>query len=510
MTSQRNRYKILLICLLGSVVRFIYGYLYEPWSLVPDHIAWESVIEQNSFRYDHLIHYPHEGGTILISVLAKFVELFTSFSSLTVLAFLFDFLIRFIQINIVRRVFNMRAAVLFGIWTIFAAPVIIPWGSVNFGLHHLSSLFPFLLLLLLTKKDESIRHHLVCGIFLGLALWFSYSNVILIPVLFIYRIFNREHIKRWLFSFLGFSGILLIHLLVRSYADPGYHLEQFGLTSIRDASFSIDANEIFTRITELPSSLAYSALSIPKSDTYLFWLKIAYFIALVAGLVGVFISGRKQLFRKQLILSLFIIFLFLMAYIFSPFFNSHPIGTYVSYRHLTYILPMVSLLIILGLASFRYHALVIIFLLLAPLQSSRLFTTAPAYPNIMTSRASGWTLGAKLGHDPAVIVAISDDRTFLKKRFIQGIGWGISTALLRDVDSSDHLLVDKSVQRLTDLVHEYPEAYHRPLFEGVEFAFSDSVTPKLNPVFLEKISSAILDRINASNQKKSKTIGAVH
>lgn len=499
MISQLHRYQILFICLIGSVVRFVYGYMYEPWSLAPDHIAWEAVIEQGSFRYDHLIHYPHEGGTIVISLLAHFVELFTSISSLTILAFLFDFLIRFVQITVVRKVFNMRAALFFGLWTIFAAPIIIPWGSANFALHHLSSIFPFLLLYLLSQNENSIRHHLICGLFLGVAVWFSYSNVILIPVLFGYRLFNRESLKRWLFSLLSFSGVLFIHLLVRTYADAGFHLDQFELTSIRRASFSIGSNDLFTRITELPSSIANTALCLPKEDIYLFWFKMIYFVALVIALIGAVISVRKSLFGKQFLIILATSLFFLIAYIFSPFFNSQPVGNYISYRHMTYVLPILSLFIILGLASFRHPALVIGFLLLAPIQSSRLFTTDPVHPNIMTTKASGWTLGRKLGHDPRAIVAISDHKTIHKNQFIQGIGWGMSTALFRDTDSTNHLLVDQSVQYLTDVIHQYPEAYRRPLLEGVEFAFSDSVTPKLNPAFLVKISNAVLERINSSN-----------
>jgi len=34
---------------MGSIVRLLYGYFYKPWSLGPDQIAWELIIEQGSF-----------------------------------------------------------------------------------------------------------------------------------------------------------------------------------------------------------------------------------------------------------------------------------------------------------------------------------------------------------------------------------------------------------------------------------------------------------------------------
>src|SRR5690606_32878207 len=136
------------------------------------------ILDQTKFSYEYLIHYPHEGGTILISLLSQFVNLFTSFSSLTVVAFLLDFVVRFIQITVVKKVFNSQTALLFGVWTIFATPALIPWGTVNFGLHYLSSVFPFILLLLLYRKKNTLKYYLGCGLFLGLACWFSYSNVV--------------------------------------------------------------------------------------------------------------------------------------------------------------------------------------------------------------------------------------------------------------------------------------------------------------------------------------------
>ena len=69
-----KRYDILILCFLGTFVRIMYGLIYEPWLQAPDHLAWELLIEQGSFRYDHLIHYPHEGGSILISIIGLSID----------------------------------------------------------------------------------------------------------------------------------------------------------------------------------------------------------------------------------------------------------------------------------------------------------------------------------------------------------------------------------------------------------------------------------------------------
>ena len=94
-----GKYGIFVLCILGAITRMFYGYAHEPWIHAPDQLAWEMVIEQGDLSYCQLIHYPHEGGSILFSLFSQLLELFTSFSSLTISAFLADFVVRFVQIS---------------------------------------------------------------------------------------------------------------------------------------------------------------------------------------------------------------------------------------------------------------------------------------------------------------------------------------------------------------------------------------------------------------------------
>jgi len=72
------RFQILLYLLLGLITRIIYGVWHEPWLNAPDQLAWDILLNEailsGSLRYDQLIHYPHEGGTILISFMALIIK----------------------------------------------------------------------------------------------------------------------------------------------------------------------------------------------------------------------------------------------------------------------------------------------------------------------------------------------------------------------------------------------------------------------------------------------------
>jgi hypothetical protein len=177
---------ILVMCVLGSLFRLGYCWVHTPWKFAPDHMAWEILLDESikegDFSYSHLIHYPHEGGTIVVSLFSLLINFFTPLNSLAIAAFILDFLSRLIQLYVVKKIFTNKVSLAFGLWTIFAMPCIIPWAGVSFGLHSISSLFPFVFMYLIWKDGASHRHSVIMGLFLGLAVWFSYANIPLIPV----------------------------------------------------------------------------------------------------------------------------------------------------------------------------------------------------------------------------------------------------------------------------------------------------------------------------------------
>lgn len=485
-----KKYGVLILCILGSFTRLVYGYLYEPWNDAPDHLAWELIIEQHNVHYDHLIHYPHEGGTILVSLLCYIVEWFTSFSSLTIVAIVLDFFIRFLQINIVKRVFNLQTAMLFGGWTIFAAPFIIPWGTVNFGLHYVASVFPFILLFLLAQKKDSIKHHLMCGAFLGVAFWFSYSNIILIPVFFLYKILTRSNTKKWLYSSLSLGVLILLHLLTRQFFDAGFHVTSFAPTSIRGEVFSLNNINILHQLQNMPSVIANAMAGLPHTNQFMNILRPAYYFLFVASIIGFLIAYKKHRFHNSVYLIFLIILFFLIIYVLSPFIHLKEVGNYASFRHLAYIVPLISLWIILGFLSSNYKYVVIVFLLLGTYRTCQLFTMDHTPSKEMSIKAAGWVLGAKFGHDPEILTPILKDNPEKGILLSQGIGWGICASLMQGVDAPNMPESSSKVNELVEIVSIFPTPYQNDLLEGIEYSFSDQVIPRLNKHFHVKVEEA--------------------
>ncbi|MFK8037958.1 MAG: hypothetical protein AB8B74_06695 [Crocinitomicaceae bacterium] len=491
MSNIIQKYSVLILCIIGSFVRLLYGYFFEPWNQAPDHLAWELIIEQGSFRYDHLIHYPHEGGTFLISLLCQIIELFTNVSSLTISAFLIDFTVRFVQIIIVKRVFDMKIAILFGLWTILATPSIIPWGTVNFGLHAIASLFPFLLLLLLSQKKDSLQHHFYCGIFLGVAIWFSYANMILIPVYFLYRLINPQAIKKWVFSIIGLISILILHLLVRQFLDPGFHLNELGIASIRGVDFSFGDIDLIGRLWNIPKVIANAIIALPGSDGLMPKFRLIYYFFFVLASISIIVHLKVNNLRQKITPILSIIVFFFLIYIISPFFDTRDQGNYVIFRHLTYIIPMFSLFIIIGLSSLKYNIIVVAFLAIGMIRSGQLFTAEKLQVSSDITKATGWIIGTKLGHDKNGIVNILNDNPKKRSLLIQGVGWGISASLLFDNDILDKVKTNSKITRLVKLISEYPISFQSDLFNGVKFSFNPELSPKLNPELLLKIEDSV-------------------
>ncbi|WP_430412348.1 hypothetical protein [Kordia sp.] len=492
---------IWIVCILGSIVRLLYGYFYEPWQEAPDQMAWELIIEQGKFQYDHLIHYPHEGGTIVLSLLSHIVELFTDFSSLTVVAFCVDFCFRFIQLKIVQHVFNLKTAIIFGVWSVFAVPILLPWATVNYGLHAISSVFPFLLLWILTKKHTSSRAYWSVGISLGLILWFSYSNIVLIPVFISYVVFRYPKNKQWRFAVFGFAIVMIFHVLVRMFADAGFHLNEFGITAIRDVNFSLGDVPILNRLYQLPSVIANGALVLPNETAFYSGMKILYYIFGFIALIGLFFRYRKHEFRKEILIISSIILTFFIAYIVSPFFTDSVTGNYVTHRHLTYIMPFVSLLMIVGLTAVRYHQIVIVFLLLGMVRSFQFFATEKTPHNEIFVKATGMILGTKFGHDQEVLYAILDKNSEDKELLLFGIGWGMSTTLMQDADSLNDDQIALKIAHLVDTFFNYSSDERISIYQGIKFSFSDDVTPRMDKQLFKKIESIINQRAMKSLQE---------
>lgn len=300
------KYHLITLCILGSIVRFFYGYFFTPWQQASDQIAWEILLEEGTWSYDQLIHYPHEGGSILISILSRFSLLFTDFHCLVITAFVFDFFSRYIQLSIVQRVFEGKIFYCFGVWTIFATPTILPWATVNFGLHSISSFFPFVLLYILWRNKDTIQAHLQNGLFLGVAIWFSYSNIVLVPVYFLFQIIKENRSKKWMYSLFVLILVLSFHIILRLNMDAGFHLEKTNLTSIRGTNFLWNDLNTWTRVYKVWfTALADAAIAVPNSIFILRYLKYLWLVIVFVGIIGCLKAYYKGNYDKTIIINLF-------------------------------------------------------------------------------------------------------------------------------------------------------------------------------------------------------------
>ncbi|UTW63121.1 hypothetical protein KFE98_02905 [bacterium SCSIO 12741] len=476
--------QLLILVLLGSVVRFVFGYLFEPWTQAPDQLAWQLLIDEGSWSYDQLIHYPHEGGSVFIALLSRFLGWFSPLPSLVVSAFLLDFFSRLIQMLIVRRVFGQRDALIFGIWTILALPIILPWGTVNYGLHSLASLFPFVLMYLIHRSDSTPRSHLSIGLFLGFAVWFSYINVVLIPVYVLVEFFRSPRSRNALWSLLGLSIVLGIHVGVRTFADPGFQLDQIPSGSIRGTEFTLSDPETWKQLYKVwYGPLADSLLVVPNQENV--YRPIRYvWLALMGWGIMAYLRAVKLGNRPQVPSWLLVaVFLFLCLYALSPFYHNSPTVThYVLYRHLCYILPLLALFVTLGLNSGKLRQIgLVLFIGLSSYGSLLLFDQSKSEES--GEKAAGWVLALKFGHDPQRLAGLIQGEH--EAEYVEGIGWGMGMVLLRS-DSIAGGSNDEQIQQLVNAMEHFPLEYHPEFIQGVQFSTQNTGTPQSEQALFDR------------------------
>lgn len=482
MPKKINPYLTLVVfAILGTAIRIAYGLRFEPWWQAPDQLAWEMLIGEGSFSYSHFIHYPHEGGSILLSCLARFIQLFTNFHSLTVAAIIIYTLSRLIQLFVIKKVFGNQLAYTFGIWGIFAIPLLLPWGTVNYGLHALSSFFPFIFLYLLSRKNIERKNHLLMGLFLGIALWFHYSNALLSLVYILYFLLNQKQYKNVFWGTTVFCSVLFIHWLVRQFFDPGFQLSEFN-GSIRGTSFEWNQISTYKRLYEVWfNALSDSAIAGVKKVEGLLPLARGKTIWTILLLLGSVIALQYSYTKnKKVFFTFLLVPIFICVYAISPFYSAaSTFPNYVSVRHLAYIIPLFVLLGIYGLQQIRFGKLFIsLFILIGTFHSSALFFNKPI--NFQAIRAAGWVVGIKMGHSPEQVEHIIQSSTYDQDELYIGIGWGLALSLFEDIDQSDTAETRERISRLYDLLNQYPAPISCELMKGINYGFSDHVRPLLD------------------------------
>lgn len=478
---------LLALLLAGTALRAWYGWHHRSWGEAPDQLAWELVLdearEHGLQRYDKLVHYPHEGGTIISSWLGLFTGRISRFPSLSVAALLLDTLSRLIQLLVVRRYFDKKVFIAFGIWTVFALPSILPWGAVNYGLHSIAAFLPFVLLHLLARERKKKYAFAVDGLVLALSIWFCYDAWVLLPVYLMALFFMSGKWVHKLLFFPAFSFVLLAHLCVRIFADAGFHLTPSGLSSLRGEylfSFGAATWQHITHVwigalpgsSLLPSFYGLTAVKV----------RMVYLGFLALGAIGfVLLLRRRQ--QPQARQHVFIVLpLFILLYALSPFvqdFAGFP--HYATYRHWAFILPFLCLFTIQGLSALPLkHVWTSAFLLLCCWGTLRQVNEEPSGRYMM--REAGFAIGTKLGHDPLRISRMAHDHPKAAEALLQGVGWGMADALLMDTTATA-----ANMDKLMQLVCTWPPQQQHRVMEGVVYAFGTQVNPRLDLALLHEM-----------------------
>jgi hypothetical protein len=474
---------------LFILVRVYFAIKSHIWNSGPDQIAWGILIDDlqiNGYKgFYQLLHYPHEGGSILLSLLTLFIPL-KGLTSLSVLSILWVSLSSIIQLWIIKQVFDRKASFYYGLWSICAIPILIYWSSLNFGLHYLASIFPFLLLYVWHKPINLNRKSIYFGVLVGLSISFAFDNLILIifPIIYV-LIGNETFIEKVKSSLLFlFAAVLCISpfFLIKFTGNIGFDLEELNLFSIRGLEWNAqtwsEVQHALKRTFHIPiigSSLIPDISGISKLNLRWLW----YFILLT----GIIVSILKQSKKSLVILS--IIALFQIAYALSPLFVDDPeIDKPIHFRHICYILPLMISLGVVGLSKNKFGQILFVLFTLMSSYASINFIQNSDRVNNQSTLAAGWVLGKKLGHDVDELFKIAEfvpDEA--KEELIKGYVWGITATTLGHKEWNDSAKISQFVMAK----NEFPTEFGTLFNEGYELAFEVGVTPVLDTKLKSKI-----------------------
>lgn len=490
-----TKWQFTLILLAGTVIRFIYGYWSKAWLAAPDQLAWglglDEMLNSKTWHYVQLVHAPHEGGSLLVSLLSLLFRPFQSIMpALSWAALLIDTLSRWMQVRSAQKIFGNRTALVFGIWTILSVPLLIPWGTVNYGLHSLFSFIPFVFLYVITTYRQNKYLPVISGLLCGIAVSISYDNLVLVMASVFFILFVSQTFTNRLSKLVAFSATFILavlpHILARIYFDPAFSLNGDGLLSVRGVALGNTFSPIhFSHVatvwfTSLPGSFLLSVPGFLPAE-------ITCILGCLFIFTGLMFYIRNQSVEKHLkIVSVSIVVLFVIVYALSPFYGkSYHETSYVYYRHWCYIVPLLVLIMINGFINagkFKWYIAGVWVVLcgIASLQYARSFQKIdqPLY------RQVGWILANKYSNDPGKLFQIQAmAEQAYREELLIGIGWGLSAATFKKSDSR------ASVEKLVNIIRSSPVNYQPAMIRGVYYSFNTGITPVLEQRVLIELRS---------------------
>lgn len=472
--------------LLGTIVRGWFGWSAQLWNGAPDQGAWDLALQDVTVHglhsYQQLLHYPHEGGTLLLSLLGlAMAPLADIMPPLSWVALVLDTLVRYAQIRWTRVLFGELTAQWFGWWTILSVPLLLPWATVNFGLHALMAFAPFALLLALKRGP------VVLGLLLGVLASMAYDVWALSPALGLYVVLSGgrpvDALGR-LFKFIAAALLAFLpHMLVRLLVDHGFGLEAWSAYSIRGMGTDLVAlSEVPGRfyrtwVDVLPASFTLG----PVSDGL---VRIASLCALGFMLLAGYFSLRRGVSEGRWALVMLVSFSAALAFL--PLYDVRSAGSgIIYYRYMPFVVPLVAVMVIHGLCESGrwWKPLVLVWTFFCGgLSVAYMVRCEPiGKPN---TEAIGWVLARKYGDDPGTLVRLSERlEPSLHPAFFRGCGWGTTAALFANRTAPDTI----AVAHITELITRYPAAYRSSVQEGALRAFDTEVTPHLDRGFVRSL-----------------------
>jgi hypothetical protein len=476
----------LALTALGTLVRFGFGWHRHLWNGAPDQIAWglslDDLVVNGPVLYKQLIHYPHEGGTLFLSILSLLFRPFSSVMPPLSWAALFtDSLARYIQIRVAERLFGRTTALWFAGWTLLAAPLMLPWATIDCGLHALISFAPFVLV---ERASNAQVKPLPLGLLCGSLACFAYDVWTFVPAYMLW-VFGetwpwRSKLQRVGIFLVGCLLAFAPHMCLRAFADNGFRLEQMSTFSVRGLELAtLTMSEFPIRIwivltEELPASFMLSAL-----DTWMPRMcSVAVLLFIALGLIAP--RPWRIAAPSAMRLAWLSVLSFLLALACGPFFEHRPnAGGYLYYRYFVFIAPLLVLLMIEGFGSLGKYANAVrgSWLAICAIGSLAYMVNTSTFdtPNY---RATGWVLGRKYGDDPAQVMRICAQAPMEhQEELVFGSGWGSAAALFEGRRGAD----TTAVRELMLLWSQYPASVGSRWAEGVRQAFAPGITPVLDP-----------------------------
>ena len=464
---------ITVFLVAGTVVRVAHALLFKPWLQAADHLAWDIVLKSvghvGGLGYWQLIHYPQEGGSIPISALTLLIGRIPGVAALPVSALLVDALSRWIQLKVVSDRFDRRVFLLFGAWTVTGLPILITWSSVNCGLHSVASFFPFLMLRLVTAPAagpvQGWRDGALCGLFI----WFTYDCVLLLPLYAIALFRQTRAFDRAARFIAALFAVLGAHLAVRSLFDAGFHLPEWGPASVRGLDFQRPLGKMVHDIgTVWVRAVPGSSLLPGLFGIEVRLVRCCWALFVLAGAIGCWWVGRTwPAQRLSLFACVLAVISFAVGYAISPLAvhqADHP--SYMYYRHWAFILPMIALMTIAGLAGSRAGRIAAWgFVGLGAMGVMTMFRVPPSREVDLLD--TGFVLALNLGHDPARLEAVIGNVPEHAPELFIGAGWGTAEELIVFNQPTP-----EDTEHLISLVNSYNPAPRALLIEGVDLALS--------------------------------------